>query len=114
MIERRSLLAGLAMLAACAKKPEEKRYKLTGDILRLDPQMQTAAIKGDKIEGWMDAMSMEYPVKDSQGFSTLHPNDCIDATVFVQGSEYWVGDVKHADAAPGACVPPKTPPKDTK
>ena len=50
---------------------------------------------------------MEYPVKDQPGFSTLHPNDCIDATVFVQGADFWVADVKHANAAPGTCLPPK-------
>lgn len=108
------LLISCSQPATEAAKEPPKQYQLHGEVVRVDAQNKTATINAQKIEGWMEAMSMEYPVKDSQGFSTLHPNDCIDATVFVQGSEYWVGDVKHADAAPGTCVPAKTPPKDTK
>jgi protein SCO1/2 len=89
-----------------AKEPP-KQYQLHGEVVRLDPQAKTATINSQKIEGWMEAMSMEYPVKDAQDFSKLQPNECIDATVFVQGTEYWVADVKPAEAAPGACVAAK-------
>ena len=94
MIDRRTLLAGLAMLAACAKKPPEKRYKLTGDVVSLDPKTQTANIKGDKIEGWMEAMTMEYPVRDKAEFAKLAVGDRISATVFVEDVKYYIGDIR--------------------
>ena len=99
--------------AETAKEPP-KQYQLHGEVVRVDPQAKTATINAQKIEGWMEAMSMEYPVKDPQGLSTLHPNDCVDATVFVQGTDFWVGDLKHADAAPGTCVANKTPQENSK
>jgi hypothetical protein len=36
-------------------------------------------------------MTMEYPVKD--GFDTLHVGDHINATVFVQGLDYSLGEI---------------------
>src|SRR5215467_9925368 len=108
-----SLTAALA--ASCGSKPladskeAPEQYQLHGEVTRLDPQGKTATINAQKIEGWMDAMSMEYPVKDVQDFSKLQPNECIDATVFVQGTQYWVADVRPANAGPGACLAAKTP-----
>jgi len=108
------LLTVLAI--SCGSKPlaetsneAPKQYQLHGEVTRLDPQGKTATINAQKIEGWMDAMSMEYPVKDAQDFSKLQPNECIDATVFVQGTQYWVADVRPANAEPGACLAAKTP-----
>jgi protein SCO1/2 len=107
------LLIAAALLAGCSRPTSEaskeppKRYQLHGEVVRLDPQGKTATINAQRIDGWMEAMSMEYPVKDAQDFATLHPKDCIDATVLVQGTDFWVADVKHSDAAPGGCVPPK-------
>ena len=94
MTDRRTLLIGLSLLAACSRKPEEKRYKLTGDVLSLDQQGHTASIKGDKIEGWMEAMTMEYPLRDVTEFQKLSVGDRITATVFVGESSYSIGDIK--------------------
>ena len=112
------LFVACALLAACGspKAPEAaasggkepvtsaQRYQLHGEVVSLDPKGGIATINGQKIEGWMGAMKMEYPVKDPQEFSALHLNDCIDATVFVQGTEYWVGEVKHSQDAGGNCL----------
>jgi Cu/Ag efflux protein CusF len=109
------LLPPILLATSCGSNPEPKqppkRFQMHGQVVRLDPQAKVATISAQKIEGWMDAMSMEYPVKDPQDFSTLHPDDCIDATVWVQGADYWVGEVKHSAAAPGACL---APPPDSK
>src|SRR5215472_3223185 len=114
MLRPRTVLFTIAFLGACGSQPAPeaakeppKRYQLHGEVVRVDPQAKTATINGQKIEGWMDAMSMDYPVKDAQDLSTLHPNDCVDATVFVRGTDYWVGEVKHVQADQGACVQKK-------
>src|SRR5204863_2876320 len=44
MTGRRTLLLGLVLLAGCVKKPPDKRYTLTGDVLSLNPQTQTTNI----------------------------------------------------------------------
>jgi Cu/Ag efflux protein CusF len=103
-------VAAAALLISCGSNTSNnepvKQYQLHGEVVSLDAHDKTATINAQKVEGWMDAMKMEYPVKDSQDFSKLQPNECIDATVFVRGTEYWVGDVKPAEASPGSCVTP--------
>ncbi|MGA3186856.1 MAG: copper-binding protein [Bryobacteraceae bacterium] len=91
-----SILLLAFALCAC-KKPVSKapieRYKLDGVIVALDPEGHIAKINGQKIEGYMEAMTMEYPVKDQSEFSPLHVGDHITATVFVQDLNYWIGEI---------------------
>ncbi len=60
----------------------------------LDPADKTANISAGKIEGFMEAMTMEYPIKPEAEFSKLHVGDKIQATVVVNDSNYYVTDVK--------------------
>ena len=96
------LAVALLVVALCACKRDAarpvskapvERYKLDGIVVSLDPQGHTAKINGQKIEGWMEAMTMEYPVKDQNEFAQLHAGDRITATVFVQDLNYWLGEI---------------------
>ena len=92
----------LAALAGCAKAPPPaKEYVLTGVVLKLDPAGQLVTVKGDKIEGWMEAMTMDYPVKDKREFQKLKAGDNVSAKVMVQGTEYWLGELTDT-ASPAA------------
>ena len=71
-----------------------KEYQLKGEIVSLVPQGQAANIKHEKIDGWMEAMTMEFPVKDKSEFDSLRVGDRIAATVFVQDSDYWIGRIR--------------------
>jgi Cu/Ag efflux protein CusF len=102
---RTGLIALLVLLAGCrqpavqeeAKDEPVRRYALHGEVLRLDAQGKIAAIKHQKIGDWMEAMTMEFPVKDPSEFSQLRAGEMINATVFVQGNSYWVAEI-HEDA----------------
>jgi len=88
------LLALAIALAACHSKPEAKRYPMQGEIKALDANAKTATIAAGKIGDWMEAMTMEYPVKPDAEFQKLHVGDKIDATVVVVDPTYYVTDVK--------------------
>ncbi len=99
-------LAVALILAACQSSVKEeakdeplKKYALHGEVLRLDAQGKIAAIKHGKIGDWMEAMTMEFPVKDQAEFDRLKAGETIDATVNVQGNNYWVSDIHEASAA---------------
>jgi Cu/Ag efflux protein CusF len=83
-----------AALAACNKRPPEKRYPMQGEIKALDPASKTATIAAGKIGDWMDAMTMEYRVRPDSDFQKLHVGDHIEATVVVNDPAYYVTDVK--------------------
>jgi Cu/Ag efflux protein CusF len=103
-------IALFILLAACQQAPvkqavtagtkdqQVKQYPMHGEVLRLDAQGKIAAIKAGKIGDWMEAMTMEYPVKDQTEFDKLHTGETIDATVYVQGNSYWVGDIHEGTA----------------
>jgi len=80
-------------LAACSAKPAEKRYPMEGTVKALDPSAKTATIDAGKIGDWMDAMTMEYPIKPEAEFAKLHVGDRIKATVVVVDVKYYVTDI---------------------
>ena len=73
---------------------------MRGEVVRVDPSAQLATIKGEEIQGWMPAMTMEYPIKDKQEFQKLKVGEQIQAKVLVQGTDYWLAAVNQASAAP--------------
>jgi Cu/Ag efflux protein CusF len=89
------LLLPLALLAAgCGPKEESKRYPMQGQVKALDPTTRSASIDAGKIGDWMEAMTMEYPVKPDAEFAKLHVGDRIEATVIVTGDKYYVTGIK--------------------
>ena len=105
------LFLSALLLLACAGKPPEpiKQYPMRGVVTQLDPQNQVETIKHEDIPGFMHAMTMEYGLRDKNEFAKLHNGDTIAATVFVQGDDYWVGDVKPAAPKPAEEVKPAEP-----
>lgn len=79
---------------------------MRGKVVSLEPSGHVAVVNGEEIKGWMAAMTMEYPVKDQQEFQKLKPGEEIQATVFVQGDQYWLGEIKEAPASAPTTPPP--------
>jgi Cu/Ag efflux protein CusF len=79
-----------------------KEYSMKGVILRMDAQVRTAVIKHENIEGWMEAMTMEFPIREAREFEKLSVGKRISATVFVRGDEYWIANIQDAPAEPAA------------
>jgi Cu/Ag efflux protein CusF len=91
-------VAGLLLLGtACTAKQSavpEKHYQLSGVVLSLNPKDQTANIRHGPIQGWMEGMTMDYPVRSKQEFERLHAGDHITATVNVRGTDYDLTDIR--------------------
>ena len=75
-----------------------REYQVTGEVLKLDPAAQTANLKAGKIEGWMEAMTMDFPIKDKQEFAKLKVGEKIQAKVLVQGTDFWLAGIAEAPA----------------
>ncbi len=88
------LIACSVLLGACKHAPPARQYAMHGEVVALNTQEHTALIKHEKIGDWMEAMTMEYPIKSQSDWSKLAAGERIDATVFVTGDRYYVGDVR--------------------
>ena len=98
-----SFLLATVLLMGCSQKPAPKtpvEYQMRGEVIKVDPSAQLATIKGEEIQGWMPAMTMEYPIKDKQEFQKLKAGEQIQAKVIVQGTDYWLANVSEAPPAP--------------
>lgn len=96
-----SLLLLSALTPACRPKREtssepEKRYVLSGSIVALDSKHHTASIDAAAIPNYMEAMTMDYPVKSDAEFAALHVGDKITATLNVSasGADYYVSNIR--------------------
>lgn len=83
----------LSLFASCQRNPPPqpvREYQMQGEVVSMDAQSQTATVKHGKIEGWMEAMTMEYPVEDQREFAKLKVGEKIRAKILVQGTDYWI------------------------
>lgn len=90
MTRRILLVAAALLLVACGSTAQGKRYAMEGDVKALDAVSKTATIDAGKIGDWMEAMTMDYPVKPDAEFAKLKVGDHIKATVVVEDVKYYV------------------------
>jgi Cu/Ag efflux protein CusF len=118
------LCTAITLFAACNRGPSQpsssspsatnpqtgaRRYALKGKVVSVDKQASTANIDNEPIDGFMDAMTMSYPVKPAAAIAQLQPGDSITADVVVQSEKYWLENVKvTAHATPPAGKPAAT------
>lgn len=75
------MLACLMAAAGWAQAPAgRKSYTFHGKVEAVAADGLT--VNGEKVEGWMDAMTMKYKVDDPKILKTVKPGDQITATVY--------------------------------
>ncbi|MDH3492784.1 MAG: SCO family protein [Acidobacteriota bacterium] len=73
--------------------PSLKRYPLRGEIVSLDKASKKASIKHEKIEGYMDAMTMDFEIrKPDWVWSELVPGSVVTGDLVVDNvnGDYWL------------------------
>ena len=74
------MLAPLARLLNA--QGTKKSFTFHGKVESIDAASKSMTVDGDKVEGWMDAMSMKYQVDNADVFKTVKIGDTIEATVY--------------------------------
>jgi len=60
----------------------KKSFTFHGKVESVDAASKSMTVDGDKVEGWMDAMSMKYQVDNADVFKAVKVGDMIEATVY--------------------------------
>ena len=75
--------AMLAPLAALLRaQGAKKSFTFHGKVESIDAPSKSMTVDGDKVEGWMEAMSMKYQVDNADVFKAVKVGDSIEATVY--------------------------------
>ncbi len=89
------LCTGLLLACSRGSSGPERHYNLTGKIVSLDKQRQTATVDAAAIPNYMEAMTMEYPVRSKSDFESLRVGEQISATVDVKSDDsYALSEIK--------------------
>jgi protein SCO1/2 len=78
------LSAILLMAAVCLGQAasDKKAHAFHGKVEAVNKSANSLRVNGEKVEGWMDAMTMDYKVDDPSILDKLKPGDQIMATVY--------------------------------
>ena len=78
-----------------------KLYKTRGIVEKITDYQRTATINTDKIPGYMDAMTMDYPVPNTNELRGISSGDKIRFTLVVSNDTDWIQNINrtgHADS----------------
>lgn len=91
---RRTLTAVLFasfLLNGCSPKPaNEQRYELKGKVISVDRAKGEVAVDHEKVEGYMGAMTMDFPVRDAEALKVLEAGDRVQASLVITDDGYWL------------------------
>jgi Cu/Ag efflux protein CusF len=74
------------------KAPGKKEYTFRGKVEKIDVNAKTFVVNGQKVEGWMGAMTMSYAPDKSDVLKNLKVGDEITAKVY-EGDFHTLYDV---------------------
>jgi Cu/Ag efflux protein CusF len=67
---------------AAQKDAGKKEFTFHGKVEKIDPKTKMVTINGEKVEGWMAAMIMAYPVDKEEVLKQVKVGDRITAKVY--------------------------------
>ena len=78
---------------APAKQPDavdpERRYPLKGKIVSVEVELKQVTIEHEEIKGYMEAMTMPFPLRDEKLLRQVKKGDQIQATLIIGGAKGW-------------------------
>ena len=90
------ILFSLSLLAGCQKtetktaSTDAKHYTLRGKVVVVDRAKKKATIAHQEIPGYMEAMTMDFPIKDDWVWDDLTRDAEIRADLVVDNDGYWL------------------------
>ena len=110
------LLPLLLALALGACRRNERRYDLKGKVVMVEKEKHLVTIAHEDVAGLMPAMTMPFTVPNQADLDFLAPDDQVNATLVVDGSQSWLENLfvtrMSGEAVAGASLPSEAKPGD--
>ena len=107
---------GRAPVAVTTTPPTVTTYEVKGVLQEVLADGSRAVIAHEKIAGYMDAMTMEFDVREAAEMAGFAPGDVLTFRLSVTDSHGWIGRLRKVGhttptppAAPANTLPPGTP-----
>jgi protein SCO1/2 len=108
------IIPSLALLLAAGCKPSTtaatgastNSYPVRGVVQSIATNLQSAVIQHEKIPGYMAAMTMELPVKNTNELSGVSPGDEVTFDMIVTEDDDWIENL-HRTGKTEAVTPPR-------
>lgn len=111
----KSLLFGVVALMLARSAPAmpmagdggTTSYRARGVVERIVPGRNQATINTEAIPGYMMAMTMDYPVRNTNELNAIAPGDKVTFTLMVTKTNDWIENVRcvgHSSVAPQASM----------
>ena len=93
------ILFSILLLTTSCQKPqtqsanasaETKRYPLKGKVVAVDKSKKKATIRHEEIPGYMDAMTMDFPIREDWVWEDLNAGADVFAELVVDADGYWL------------------------
>jgi len=83
-----------AFAASSAADPGAHSYSAHGTVRQISFDRRAATVQHEAIPGYMGAMTMDFPVKDTNELDGISPNDEITFTLVVTTNADWIEGVR--------------------
>jgi protein SCO1/2 len=109
-IARRLLVLACLAAAACGrpgggaasdfvKRAGAAEHPISGTVVKVDAAAHKVTLAHEAVPGFMDAMTMEFTVKEAWPFQAIAAGDTVHATLVVDGARSWIEGVTVAKAS---------------
>lgn len=79
---RFAIVALVLCLLSVTLTAQKKSYTFRGKVEQVDAKARRLTVANEKIDGWMDAMTMAYSVDNADVLTRIKPGDQITAKVY--------------------------------
>jgi protein SCO1/2 len=73
-----------------ASSQSARRFDLRGRVISVAKSDRQATVAHERIDGFMDPMTMPFTVKESWALEVMKPGDLVQGTLVVDGSRSWI------------------------
>src|SRR5437016_4268342 len=107
----------VALVTSCRRSPDnsttqpekastnQRTFQVKGVVIELKPKQNTVKIRHEEIPGYMQAMTMEFDVKNTNELGGLEPGNSVSFRMIVSDKEGWIDQIRKLSSVPTNSLP---------